>query len=159
VIDLLAYMRGVNVNGLRGIDGEDAALVVVVVDHDGLRHFGDVGALDHAGVEGVLAQAVGEGVRGVRVHDLDAGFYLVDEAEREGVVGLGPELGHGGRGDCLHLCTWGERRVVAGVFGRGSGAMLVKWVGRMRGFAREDHVFFGIFSCDIWKGFHHPLCY
>ena len=108
-------MRGVNVNELRGIDGEDAAGVVLVVDRDELRDVDDVGALDHA-AEGVLAQAVGEGVRGVRVHDFDVGLWVVEEAVREGVLGLGLELGQGGR-ENLHLCTRGERGVVAGVFG------------------------------------------
>ena len=119
----MTYARGVNVNELRGVDGEDAVGVVRVADLDGFRDVGDRGALDHA-AEDVLAQAVGDGVRGVRVHDLDVGLRVVEEAVREGVLRLGLELDQGDRGD-VHLCTWGEGGVVAGVFGGDSGVALV----------------------------------
>ena len=65
----------------------------------------------------------------------------------------------GGRGNSIHLCTRGMRGVVAGVFGRSSGVMLVNWVGRLRGFAREGRDGFWIFSGKIWKRFHQPVCY
>ena len=112
-------MRGVDVDEHRGVDGEGLVGPVRVADFDELRDFLDIGAQDHeATYDESLGQAPGDGVPGFPVHDLGFGLWGVGHAVREGGYGLGLELGQGDPGKgYVHLCTRGERGVIAGVFG------------------------------------------
>ena len=126
-------MRGADVDELRGVDGEDLVGLVRVADFDELRDFLDLGAQDHeATYDESLGQAIGDGVPGFPVHDLDFGLRGVGHAVREAGCFLGLEVGQGepGKGyGGVHLCTRGERGVITGVFGWSSGVVLARWIG------------------------------